>query len=72
MPRNDHLPTDDELATLSDRELTHCIRQAFDDWNQALQKGEDIDEKKQIYGAYDREMLRRYERVKKYLKIRFD
>lgn len=72
MPRHLHLPTDDELAELTDRQLNRCIRQAFDEWNKAIKNGEDIAEKKAIYWVYDKEMLRRYERVKKYLDVRFD
>ena len=62
------MPTKDELAELSHAELNERIQTAFDQWIQAMRRGENAAEKKAIHHAYDNEQLNRLNRVKKYNK----
>ncbi len=66
------MPTKDELAELSHAELNERIQLAFDQWIQAMRRGENAAEKKAIHHVYDNEQLNRLHRVKKYLKYSWD
>ena len=60
------MPTENELAELSYRELNDCIHFAFYQWHQAVRKGKGIAESEQILQAYDNEQLKRLHRLEKY------
>lgn len=66
------MPTQDELAELSHVELNECIHVAFDQWVEAMRRGEEAAEKKAIHKAYDTEQFKRLKRVEKYLKYSWD
>ena len=61
------IPSKDELAELSHAELNECIQMAFDQWVEAMKRGEGTIEKRAIHRAYDSEQLNRLHRVRKYL-----
>ncbi|MBA3868615.1 MAG: hypothetical protein H0X30_05640 [Anaerolineae bacterium] len=62
-----HMPTEDELAEISRDELSTCIRLAFLDWQEARRIGEGTHERKEIFKAFDNELLKRLDRLKKHL-----
>ena len=62
-----HMPTEDELAEISHDELNTCIRLAYQEWQEAFKIGEDAHERKEIFIAFDNELLKRLDRLKKYL-----
>jgi hypothetical protein len=66
------MPSKDELAELSHAELNERIQLAFDQWVEAIRRGENVAEKKAIHQAYDNEQLSRLHRIKKYLNQNFD
>ena len=61
------MPMEDELAELSNAELYECIKVAFSQWQEVFRRGDDTRENRQIFYAYDRELLKRLNRVKKRL-----
>ncbi len=61
------MPSEDELAAMSNSELSEGIRVAFDQWQEIRRLGKDTAERKQIYYVYDKEQPKRLQRLKKYL-----
>ena len=61
------MPTKDELAEISHSELYNCIYAAFFQWQEGIRVGGATTESRQIFDAYDRERLKRLNRLNKYV-----